>query len=685
MKVVAIVQARMSSTRLPGKMLLDLAGHPVIWWALDRVRRARGVDEVWLACSDSPADDPLAEFVRGMGLSVFRGDEHDVLSRFAAVSRESRADVVVRLTGDCPLASPDVIDLAIDSYREGDCDYVSNLLQRSYPDGLDAEAFSAEALARADAEADVPFLREHVTPYIHGRVKDRLPWGRFTVKQFVHPVDFSHLRWTVDELEDLVLLRGLISRLEEPYDWMDAVAEMTRNPEMLLLNRHYRLNEGSVRALRSQEGTEPEFSASNAFFERARETVPLASQTFSKSHQQWPRRAAPLFLARGRGCRVVDLDGNTYIDYVQGLLAHTLGYCDPDVDAAVLAQQQKGVSFSLPTELEAELAERLVRLIPCAEMVRYGKNGSDATTAAVRLARAHTGRDKVALSGYHGWHDWYIGTTTRDLGVPKAVAALSTKLPLNDPQPLADLLRREPDAYAAVILEAAGTQPPAPGYLEALRELTAQHGVILIFDEIISGFRAGLGGAQARYGVTPDLACFGKGMANGYPISAVVGPRHLMQGMEEIFFSGTFGGEALSLAAAIATVDKLERENGPERIEAVGERLTQLGNDVLARHDLSGVARFEGNAWWPRVALDAASAGVDSNVLTSLWRQEMVAHGLLLMASLNLCLAHEEETVSHQTEHALDGAARRLAVYLEDTDPHRHLRGEAVQPTFAVR
>jgi glutamate-1-semialdehyde 2,1-aminomutase len=685
LKVVAIVQARMNSTRLPGKMLLDLAGHPIIWWTLERVQRASGVDEIWLACSDAAADDPLAKFAGELGVSVYRGDEQDVLSRFGAVGRQSGADAVVRLTGDCPLASPSVIDLAIDRYRVAGVDYVSNLLERSYPDGLDVEVFSGDALARADAEAVEPFLREHVTPYIHGRVKDRLPWGNFSIEQIVYPVDFSHLRWTVDELDDLVLMRSLISKLPEQHDWLDAVAEMTRNPELLLLNRHYRLNEGSVRSLRAQEGGSLEFERSNKFFLRAQQTVPLASQTFSKSHQQWVRGAAPLFLSKGRGCRVVDLDGNTYIDYVQGLLANTLGYCDPDVDMAVLSQQQNGVSFSLPTRLEAELAERLARLIPCAEMSRFGKNGSDATTAAIRLSRAYTGRDKVALCGYHGWHDWYIGTTTRDLGVPSAVADLSTTFSYNDVQQLTETLQREPDAYAAVILEAAGSQEPAPGFLETIRDLTARHGVVLVFDEIITGFRAGLGGAQGRYGVIPDLACFGKGMANGYPLSAVVGGRELMQGMEKIFFSGTYGGEALSLAAAIATVDKLERENVPERLERVGADLTQMANRVLTHHGLDQTLRFAGNSWWPRLLMDAKTVGVDAGVLTSLWRQEMVANGLLLMSSFNLCLPHEEETVAHQTERALDAAAASLAGYLNSPDPARHLRGEPVRPTFSVR
>ena len=219
-----------------------------------------------------------------------------------------------------------------------------------------------------------------------------------------------------------------------------------------------------------------------------------------------PRRHAAIRRARD-GCWVEDVDGNRYIDYVLGLMPIVLGYRDPDVDEAICAQLQLGITFSLPTALEADLAERLVRLIPCAEKVRFGKNGSDATSAALRLARAHTGRDKVLVCGYHGWHDWCIGATSRRLGIPKAVCDLTVAFPYNRPEAVAELLAKEPDGFAAVILEPVGVEAPAPGFLARLRELTERYGVVLVFDEIVTGFRINLGGAQAEFGVAPDLAC----------------------------------------------------------------------------------------------------------------------------------------------------------------------------------
>jgi len=286
-------------------------------------------------------------------------------------------------------------------------------------------------------------------------------------------------------------------------------------------------------------------------------------------------------------------------------------------------------------------------------------------------------------SGYHGWHDWYIGTTSRRAGIPEAVCQLTETFPFNQPDVVADRLARAPGAYAAVILEPTGTEAPAPGFLARMRELTEKYGVVLIFDEIVTGFRIHLGGAQAELGVTPDLSCFGKAMGNGMPISAIVGRRDVMDQMNEIFFSGTFGGEALSLAASIATIDKLERENAVSRIRARGRRLQQKTNDVLASHGLASLMRLGGEDWWPQFKL--LDAGISPFLLHSLFRQEMAANGVLVQNSLNLCLAHDSDDVEAETVAALDASLASLAAALNDRDPQSHLRGPMIQPAFRVR
>lgn len=425
-----------------------------------------------------------------------------------------------------------------------------------------------------------------------------------------------------------------------------------------------------------------QFTRSNELYERAGRTIPLASQTFSKSAMMYVRGAAPLFLERGDGAHVWDVDGNVYVDFVLGLLPVVLGYRDPDVDDAIRAQLDRGITFSLATELEVELSERLVRLIPCAEMVRFGKNGSDATSAAIRLARAHTGRDRVALCGYHGWHDWYIGTTARSLGVPEAVRELSDTFAYNDADSLAALLRNRPGEYAAVIMEPTLAVEPAPGFLQAVRDICDREGIVLVYDEIITGFRVGMGGAQARYGVTPDLSSFGKSMANGMPISAIVGRRDIMRRMEDVFVSGTFGGECLSLAAAIATIDKMERTDAIARTRAAGRGYAEGIGEIFDRHELGERYRVSGPDWRP---LLLPSSNDDRILAVSLLRQELNEAGILSVDAINLCLAHADVSVMAEALAAFDQAAGRLAAAWRSNDPSSHLRGEPVQPVFQVR
>jgi len=426
------------------------------------------------------------------------------------------------------------------------------------------------------------------------------------------------------------------------------------------------------------------FARSNALYERALKTIPLASQTFSKSAMMHVRGAAPLFLERGAGGRVWDVDGNEYLDLVLGLLPVVLGYADPDVDEAIRAQLGRGVTFSLGTELEIELAETLGRLIPCAEMVRYGKNGSDATSGAVRVARAFTGRERIACCGYHGWHDWYIGTTSRDLGVPKAVRELTATFPYNDAEGLDRLLRAHPGEFAAVIMEPTALTEPAPGFLDAVAEATRRAGAVLIFDEIVTGFRLHMGGAQAHYGVTPDLACFGKAMANGMPISALVGRAEVMRSVEDIFFSGTFGGEALSLAAALATLAKLDRTGAVAAMHAAGRRLKREMAAVCAEHGLAERIRLAGADWWPFLSIQETPE-VSANLLTSLLRQEAAEHGLLMLGTVNLCLANSRESEIEELLARWRRTVETVADHLRSNDPRARLRGEPIQPVFKVR
>lgn len=423
------------------------------------------------------------------------------------------------------------------------------------------------------------------------------------------------------------------------------------------------------------------YEGSLAQLERALRSIPLGSQTFSKSTTALPRGAAPLYLTHGAGARVWDVDGHEYVDFVNGLAAVSLGYRDPDVDAAVREQLERGVTFSLPHPLEAEVAEALIECVPCAERVRFGKNGSDATAAAIRLARAHTGRDHVVMCGYHGWQDWSIGTTSRDLGVPAATRALTSTFDYGDLESLARALAAHP--VAAVILEPMTAVEPPPGFLQGVVERAREAGAVCIFDETVTGFRFALGGASELFGVTPDLATFGKGLANGLPLSAVAGRADVMDGMREIFFSTTFGGETLALAAARAVLAKLRREPVLETLAARGSEVV-AGLDARLRS--SGAASFlrvSGHPSWSFVHF-ADAAPYTSWDLRTLFLQEVLARGVLTLGTHNMSYAHAPADVARLLA-VYDAVLPILVEAVERRDLERRLRCEPLRPLFRVR
>jgi glutamate-1-semialdehyde aminotransferase len=419
---------------------------------------------------------------------------------------------------------------------------------------------------------------------------------------------------------------------------------------------------------------------SNAWLARALKVIPSATQTFSKGRRAYVEGVGPAFVGRARGSRVWDVDGHEYIDYPMALGAVTLGHAYPAVNEAVTRQLADGVSYSLSHPLEVQLAETLTEILPGADMVRFGKNGSDATAGAVRAARAITGRDVIACCGYHGWQDWYIATTTRADGIPKAVRELTVAFAYNDLASLERIFAGQRGRVAAVIMEPVGVVAPAPGFLEGVRDLAHREGALLIFDEIVTGFRLALGGAQQLYGVIPDLSCFGKGMGNGFPIAAVVGRRELMEVFDQVFFSFTFGGEAVSLAAALATVREMCDKPVIPHLWRQGERLRDGFNALARAAGLERHAQCVGLA--PRTVIGFSDpAGGDAAVLKTLFLQESIRRGVLLGGGMNVSFSHDDRDVE-TTLAVYEAALGVVADAVRTGDAAARLEGRVVEPVF---
>jgi glutamate-1-semialdehyde 2,1-aminomutase len=415
----------------------------------------------------------------------------------------------------------------------------------------------------------------------------------------------------------------------------------------------------------------------------AEKTIPLGSQTFSKSKTQYPVGVSPLYATKGKGAEIWDVDDNSYIDLVSALASVTLGYSDKGVEKAVRKQLKLGVSMSLPGILEAEVAELIVEMVPSAEMVRFGKNGTDATSAAIRLARAYTGRDHIVVCGYHGWQDWYIGSTTRNKGVPNSVSDLTHRFEYNNIASLHEVLSKFKGKIAAVIMEPMSSHFPEPNFLKLVHQITQEAGALLVFDETITGFRFATGGAQELFEVIPDLSTFGKGMANGFPLSAVVGRRDVMMEMEEIFFSGTFGGELLSLAAAKSVLERQLAGGICEKLANSGDELANRMQSVINQNTLQNVIQLSGHPSWKFLNWKPTEK-YSIEELKTYFMQQCFQKGLLVLSTHNVTTAFSAGIIDRTVDIYREVLAD-LSRVISESSLREELKVEPLVPLFRVR
>lgn len=643
LKIVAIVQARMGSSRLPGKVMARVSGVRVIDLLLERLGRAKSLSQIVVATTDQPVDDVLAHHVESLGHLVVRGSEADVLGRFCKAADAAGADVIVRITGDCPLIMPDVVDRVVEAFASGRHDYVSNTQPPSYPDGLDTEVFSANALRRAHKLAQTDFDREHVTPFL--RREDG--FDRLNVSG---PRDLSDMRLTVDEPADLEVISAVLDHFapDRQFD-LDAVAGLwDTRPDIFQANSNMTRNEGAM------------MGKGQKLWKRAKQLIPGGNMLLSKRAEMFLPDQWPAYFDRTSGCRVWDLDGNEFLDMgLMGVGTNTLGYSHPEVDDAVRAVIDKGNLSTLNCPEEVALAERLVDLNPWADMARFARSGGEANSIAIRIARAASGRDNVAICGYHGWHDWYLSANLGDsenlaghllpglspAGVPKTLKASTFPFNYNDFAGLEKLVAERD--IGVIKMEVLRNAEPADGFLEKVRALADAKGIVLIFDECTSGFRETFGGLHKKYGVEPDMAVYGKTLGNGYAITGVVGRRSVMEAAQSTFISSTFWTERIGPAAALKTLEVMEREKSWEQI-------TKIGNDYRARlSDMASKHGVEVQISGLPSLTSYAIVGPDALEYKTLIAQELLKSGILAATAFYASMPHGEPELDRLFE-ALD-------------------------------
>lgn len=641
---VAVIQARLGSTRLPGKVLLDLGGRTAIERVIDRVKRAEHVDEIVVATSTSKEDDALVDFCEKIQIKVIRGSESNVLARFQTVALETSADVLIRITADCPLIDPEIIDEAIALFEQTSVDYVSNVSPATFPDGLDVEVFSIGALTRASARGDIDAQFEHVTSHI----RHAADFSRLNIE---HSEDLSHVRWTLDNEDDLKALRGIFGLSEDilSLNWKEIYRLYSNAAGIRDMNSNYQRNYGGM------------MTSGQKLWERAKRVIPGGNSLLSKRPEMFLPDNWPTYFSQTKGCKVWDLDGNEFIDMsIMGIGTNTLGYGNATVDDAVRATISSGNMSTLNAPEEVYLAEKLIEINPWADMVRFARTGGEANAMAIRIARAASGKDNVAICGYHGWHDWYLSANlAEDMnldghllpglepnGVPRQLAGSTLPFEYNDFESLEKLVA---DHDVGVIkMEVTRNFGPENGFLNKVRQLADSRGIVLIFDECTSGFRETFGGIYQKYGVEPDMAIYGKTLGNGYAITTVVGKRSVMDYAQTTFMSSTFWTERIGPTAALATLKEMEASQSWNTITDLGlamrdgwQRLASENALQITHFGIPALAGFSFNS-------------PNSLEYKTLISQEMLKHGYLAGTSFYASTAHSFDLIDRYLDKLSD-------------------------------
>jgi glutamate-1-semialdehyde 2,1-aminomutase len=614
-----------------------ICGIPMIGLLLKRLSNAKLVDQIVLATSEDSCNDLLVKYVQKLSYTIFRGSENDVLDRYYQAAKKAEADSVVRITGDCPLIDPVLVDEAINKFIDAEVDYVSNIAPPTFPDGLDIEVFSFQALETAWNKAKTPKEREHVTLFIRKS-------GKFSQVNFSNDLNCSGERWTVDEPEDFEVVKKVFEHFHPSLDfsWQNVLVLNKKHPEWFASNLHLVRNQGV------------ELGTGQKLWKRAKKIIPGGNMLLSKRPEMLLPDQWPAYFSKAKGCKVWDLDGNEYVDMsMMGIGTNILGYGHSEVDDAVSRVVDEGNMSTLNCPEEVYLAEKLIELHSWADMAKFARSGGEANAIAIRIARASTGKENVAICGYHGWHDWYLSANLGDdsnldghllpelspNGVPKTLRGTVYPFSYNNFDELENLVNKQ--NIGVIKMEVSRSVSPENNFLHKVRNLASEKNILLIFDECTSGFRQSFGGLHKVYDVEPDMAVFGKALGNGYAITAVIGRREIMEAAQTTFISSTFWTERIGPVAALKTLEVMGKEKSWEKITKTGQDIMAGWKALAEKYDLS--ITINGLPALASFSFNYPNALAYKTLIT----QEMMEKGFLAGNSVYVSTAHSTEIVSN--------------------------------------
>ena len=698
MNIIGVTQARVGSSRLPSKVLMKIRNKTLLEIHLERATQSKLVSKWIVATTNEKDSDLICYLASKFSLTSYKGSINDVLDRFYNSVKDENPDYIVRITSDCPLIDPQVIDNIIKICLEEKLDYVSNTLNPTFPDGIDVEVFTFNALEIAWRESNLNSEREHVTPYIW-KNSSFFNKKMFKSKNYEFYKNFSNIRLTVDYIEDFKLIEVLINEIGSNSPFLEYVNYLNNNRDISKLNSNFRRNEGFMKSVSNDDiqlRKIENFSKSKIYRSEIHKLIPGGAHTYSKGDDQFPE-LSPSAISHGKGAYLWDIDGNKYLDCSMGLTSVTLGHAYDAIIDRVKEELSKGVNFQRPSHIEKEMAEKFLHLIPQHDMIKFAKNGSAVTTAAVKLARAYTGRNIIVYPKGHPFYsydDWFIGKTECNRGVPEEIQNLSLTFKSCDINSLRELFENHPNEIACVITEPERSSLgkgqfglDAKNFLDEAIKVTHENGAIFIVDEMITGFKTSFPGSITKFNLNADLATWGKGISNGFSFCALTGKKEIMElgginniGDEKLFLiSTTHGGETHSIAAGIACIEEYMDKNVIEHNQQIGQILIDGCNSLIKKLKLNNYIEVISAAWMPTFIFKDKTLNISSSLRT-LVMQEMIKRGVLFQGAFVPCFSHTIADVNYffkAFEESLDIYKKALSEGIENL-----LVGESVKPVF---
>ena len=585
MKTLLILQARTGSSRLPNKVLKKINNKTLIQIIIERIKKSKEIDQFVVATTTKKRDDILINYLKKMNINFYRGSEDDVLSRFLKTAIKFKADLIVRITADCPLVDYQMIDTFVKKIKEIKADYVSNLLPATFPDGFDVEVFNIKTLKKAQKFATRQ--QRNNGGVVLAYIRDNLQ--KFKYYNFNCKIkNLRKWRVTVDYQDDLNVIKKIFRHFSPNifFNWKDFLKFAIKNKSL------FNQNTGLDKKLKKSHKIEK-------LWHKAKKLIPNGNMLLSKNPDRFLPNLWPTYFSKTKGCYVWSLENKKLIDFsVMGVGTNILGYSRKEVDNAVRSVINKGNLSTLNCPEEVSLAEKLVELHPWADMVKFARTGGEANSIAVRIARSSTNRHNIAFCGYHGWHDWYISANIKSsknlnehlmsglnaTGVPKELKNTSFPFKYGDFEGLKKIINT--NKIGIIKMELSRNTLPDKSFLRQVRKICNEKKIILIFDECTSGFRENFGGLHLKIGVTPDLIILGKALGNGYAITAVLGKEKIMKNTQKTFMSSTFWTERIGPAAALETLNVMKNIKSWKIINKQASYLRNEWSRLALKHEL---------------------------------------------------------------------------------------------------